>query len=1108
MGIEQKIYTIANAHLDTSWVWTFETTIKNFIPDTFNENFDLFEKYPEYKFNFEGSYRYELMKEYYPKAFEKVKEYVKKGQWSPCGSCYENGDVNIPSPEALIRNIIYGNGFFKDNFGVMSNDIFLPDCFGFGKALPEVAAHCGLTGFSTQKLTWGCSVPIPFDVGRWIGLDGKGIWCAIKPMNYTTVFDKVRTHSTILAKLKENAEKYGFNSTFEYHGVGDQGGSPEESSVKTVVSELRQNSKNAIKVLSATTREFFDDLEKMTDEQKKRMPVYKGEFLMTEHGAGSYTSRTVSKRWNRRSELLGDAAERTAVSSFLLGLSEYPINVLDTAWKSTIAHQFHDDITGTSWMIDYKRNWNDYVRSMNLFSTEYTNAVRALTGAMDTSFASGIPVAVSNTVQAKGSIKQAVSVDIRSEMLPLFTRVYDSKGKEVPSQIKESTKSGFKTVTFIAEVPSNGISVFDVKPSDKPYKGNTGLTVTDNKIENKRYIVIINGDGDISAVYDKILEKDLLSAPVRMEFISDLSIYHYSAWEVKYKDIMRKPFSYAGNAKLRIVDDGPALAAIEIIRSSGNTNIKQVISLDAESDFVKVFNEVDWRHESANLKVSFPVSASAEKSNYDIGVGTFGRAINTRSQFEVPAQRWVDTTDSNGDFGVSILSDSRVGWDKPSSNTVRMTAVHTATNANQWRSSQHVADLGLNRFSFGITGHKGEPDVVSDVADRFCQPMHTFICDSHKGNLDPVFSICSVNSNTVRILGLKRAQKSNKVVIRLCEYTGNPQKKVRVKFALPILKIEEITGDERKLSDIEVVDDELVVDFNAHELRSFALTFNVKRYRRNYGSIDLPYDFKFSSYNDDEKKSLLPNGYSVPAELIPDKITVGGVGYSIGKDGSNALCCKGQVIDVPKGAKSVHFLLTSLVGDKVVSFKADDKEIVATVQDCFEAVGAWDLIGLGETGYIKNEPQYFTFTHTHSAAGDEIAKQFYLFHAVVPCENCSQITFPDDSNIIVVAASYSNIGTKAIPADEHFDSLEKRAFDYKISHYAQSRLSESKFCVVMDKISNKVKGLPENSVITEKRKKRVADGIRNCKDFCVAASEYIRTAEVVASRKIDNLRNK
>ena len=146
---KKKAYVVANAHLDTVWRWTLSKTIKEFIPDTLTKNFELINKYPHYRFNFEGAYRYELIEEFYPLAFEKVKELIEKDRWCISGTAYENGDTNIPTPEALIRNILLGDKYFKEHFGKSSKDLFLPDCFGFSWVLPSFAAHCGLKGFST-----------------------------------------------------------------------------------------------------------------------------------------------------------------------------------------------------------------------------------------------------------------------------------------------------------------------------------------------------------------------------------------------------------------------------------------------------------------------------------------------------------------------------------------------------------------------------------------------------------------------------------------------------------------------------------------------------------------------------------------------------------------------------------------------------------------------------------------------------------------------------------------------------------------------------------------------------------------------------------------------
>ena len=185
-GIDRvpTVYAVATAHLDTQWRWTIQETIDEFIPATLHTNFRYFDRYPGYRFSFEGSFRYQLMKEYYPEEYGRLRQEIAAGRWKVCGSWVDAVDTNIPSPESLVRHALYGNGYFRREFGVESRDVFLPDCFGFGYALPSIAAHCGLTAFSTQKLTWGSANGVPFDVGLWEGVDGSRLVAAIRPGAY------------------------------------------------------------------------------------------------------------------------------------------------------------------------------------------------------------------------------------------------------------------------------------------------------------------------------------------------------------------------------------------------------------------------------------------------------------------------------------------------------------------------------------------------------------------------------------------------------------------------------------------------------------------------------------------------------------------------------------------------------------------------------------------------------------------------------------------------------------------------------------------------------------------------------------------------------------
>src|SRR5437588_9234272 len=140
---EPTLYAVAYAHLDTEWRWEYPQVIQEYLTKTLRNNFALFEKYPHYVFHFTGANRDRLMKEYYPSDFERLKHYVATGRWFPAGSSMEEGDVNSPNAESIIRQILYGNNWFRKEFGMASDEYMLPDCLGFPASLPSILAHAG-----------------------------------------------------------------------------------------------------------------------------------------------------------------------------------------------------------------------------------------------------------------------------------------------------------------------------------------------------------------------------------------------------------------------------------------------------------------------------------------------------------------------------------------------------------------------------------------------------------------------------------------------------------------------------------------------------------------------------------------------------------------------------------------------------------------------------------------------------------------------------------------------------------------------------------------------------------------------------------------------------
>ncbi|MBQ3006333.1 MAG: alpha-mannosidase [Clostridia bacterium] len=1033
MGKKKHVHTIATAHLDTIWNWDFERTVKNYIPQTLNWNFHLFKKLPEYVFNFEGAYRYELMEEYYPEQFEKLKEYVAKGNWYPCGAGWENGDVNVPSPEALFRNFLLGNEYFNEKFDIRSRDVFLPDCFGFGYALPSIARHSNLYGFTTQKLSWGSAYGQPFDIGKWYGPDGKYIIASIKMHNYVAVLDNLRKNKAIKEKLAEN-EAHGMNFTEIFHGIGDRGGGPLPISIRNLRKNMKKNSKSDIVVHSSPSDKVFKQImTEMTEADRDKLPSWNNEFLLTDHGTAGYTARAISKRWNRRGEELADMAERAAAAADWLGTAKYPQKELNTSWKRIINHQFHDDLPGTSVQRAYLRSWNDYGLSLNQLAHEYEKSVEAVASMLDTSFCKGIPVIVNNTMEFNR--KSCVTATLDGEFR--YVSVYDCRGNEIPSQISEIGKNQ-TTIAFVADMPPYSYCVFDVTVNEAPSAIKTELRASDKSLENERYTVTLNENGDIGSVYDKEIGKELLSSPVVLGIFDNYAGgWFYPAWEIKYKQSIRNHNRIARLVKSELIEEGPARCKIQVTQQCDDSVFINKISLSAGSDMVEVQCEFDWNSQRTLCKNIFSFACSNEEATFDLGLGAIKRGNAKPEIYEVPAQKWVDITDKSGEFGVSVLSDCKYGWDKFSDNTLRMTVILTPLNNSRPASVQSMMDLGLNRYGYAICAHKGD-DIsrVQMAAREFSSPMAAFAADKHTGILGSCYSFADISDNEIIIRAIKKAENTDEIVVRINEGSNKAHKNVKLSLGNGIVSAREIYASEEHIGDADVKDGSLVFDIKPYEVKSYALTlapFESKEKSVSCSSVELPLNAKaFSSNQSRSGKGIHGKKYTIPSELVPDTISCGGVTFAISKSDNDSLLADGQTVALDSGYNKLIILCASLDGDKEYTFGIDGKPVKVTVSDIEERPFAWDLYGMKRTAKIKTDVLGWECTHTHSASGDNYAHQLFFFKYEIETNGAKSVTLPGDKNLLILAATQVRTGCECKCITGLYDTVEPREFGFRL----------------------------------------------------------------------------
>jgi alpha-mannosidase len=1046
---DKVLYTVEYAHLDTQWRWDYTKTINDYIKATLDDNFKLLEKYPEYKFNFTGAVRYEMMKEYYPEKYDQLKKYIEQGRWFVSGSSFEENDMLAPSVESVIRQILLGNEYFRKDFGKMSSDAILPDCFGFMADTPSVWVHCGLIGFSTQKLKWKSAVGYPFNIGLWEGVDGQSLMCAFRPGEYSKgLNDKADANGMWAKRIEENGPKYGFYADYHYCGVGDRGGAPKEIRVQNYTDCVKKGD-GKYKIFLTSSDQFYKDI---TPQQKEKLPKYKGDLLLIEHSAGSITSQAYMKRWNRKNEQLADSAERAAVVSIWLGGTIYPAEKFDTAWKRVLASQFHDILPGTSIPKAYEYSWNDEIIALNMFAAALTDSAGAIAQTMDTNVPGKAVVVYNPLAIAREDIVQAELVYPTG--CPNNIEVVGPDGKIVPSQI---LSSGNKLkVLFAANVPSVGFAVYNVKPSESQQKYETGLSVAGNILENKYYKVVINTAGDIQSIYDKQANKELLASPARLAFMYNKPA-KYPAWNMDWKDQQKSPVGYVdGPAEIKIVENGPVRVCIEVSRKRSGSTFKQYISLSSgdAGKIVAVDNQIEWQTHGCALKAEFPLTVSNPNATYNLGLGTIQRNNNHQKKYEVPSQEWFDLTDTNDSYGVSILEDCKYGSDKPTDNVIRLTLLYTPDVRGQKNYlEQQWQDWGRHEFKYAVYGHKGKwsDGMTSWQGRRLNQPLIAFESPNHKGSLGKSYSFASLNTNQVEVLAVKKAERENVVIVRVKELLGKPAQNVQLSIADGIAKAYEVNGQEYKIADANIKDSKLTFDMRGYGIRSFAV--ELKSPQQNitkpaYQAVKLEYNADVISTDKNRTDGKMAQDCSYSAELVPETIVSESIEFTTGPkaDGqNNAVVCNGQEVNLPAGKFSRLYILAAADEDTKGVFKIGSQKTSLSVECWTGFVGQWDnrvfnaefdevknkeelALKSITPGYIKRDTIAWFGKHRHTQTANDAYKFTYMFkYALDIPSGAKTIVLPNNEKIKIFAMTAANNQNDTIkPACMLYDDFSGR----------------------------------------------------------------------------------
>lgn len=716
-----------------------------------------------------------------------------------------------------------------------------------------------------------------------------------------------------------------------------------------------------------------------------RLPRYKGDLELTNHSAGSLTSQAYQKKWNHENELLADAAERASVAAMWLGNRTYPLERLNNAWALVMGGQFHDIAAGTATPKAYEYSWNDDAIARNQFNAVLKDAVEAIASQLDTRGA-GTPVILFNPLN--------------------IPRNYETR-----------------------TVPPVGFAV--TTSGDVPTPDSRLTTHADeHSLENKRYRVKIDDNGDISSILDKHTSRELLSAPARLAFQTEKP-HDWPAWNMDWDDQKQPPRGYVGGpAKVRVLDRGPLRVAVEITRDAEGSHFVQIISLvdlgDA-ADRIEIQNEIDWKTSAAALKATFPLTAKNPKATYNWEVGTIERGNDEPRQFEVPSHQWIDLTDASGNFGVSILTGAKYGSDKPDDSTLRLTLLYTPGLGDGNGASyadQTSQDWGHHEFTYAIYAHDGDwRNGTQWQAVELDQPLMIFQTTKHAGPLGKRFSLLHTSSRNVRVMALKKAEMTDDIIVRVVEIAGKPETDVRIAFASPVTAVREVDAQERKIGNLLIDDEGIAIDLSPYQLRTFALKiappdFHARRVRSQ--SIAL------------KTAELLPG---LATEMLPSTVPFGAIAF---RTNGKALIPEGQQIAIPKPFNRAYVLAAAVEGGQ-------REPPLGRIQYWTGKIGQWDtrlwqtrvvdlppypdappnapprkrtvteFAGL-DPAFMKPAPIAWFASHSHAADGSNLPYQYsYLFAYTVGVNGT--LTLPDNDKIRIFAITASDQGAEIFPVE-------------------------------------------------------------------------------------------
>jgi alpha-mannosidase len=798
-----KVIMTGHSHIDTAWLWTVRESVRK-CGRTFSNVIALMDWHKETVFAQSQAALYDFTKTHFPKVYRRIKDRVQDGKWEIVGNVWVEADTNIPTGESLVRQLLYGREYFLKEFGVTSEIYWLPDCFGFSWALPQIIRRSGMRHFITAKLNNQDTNRFPHSLFTWQGNDGSTITAYIMREAYNGEY----TPEYIDRIWNDFDQKENLQTVLGMYGYGDGGGGPTYGMIE------RGKRLKAFPGLPASEIGRAEDFFRETDTCRDDLPVWNDEMYYENH-RGTYTSQARTKRNNRKGEFLLRNTEMASTMATAECGFEYPAAGLESAWKTLLLNQFHDILPGTSIPAVFEDCDADYASLFKLSRRLWHSAMAAFSDGARTD---ANDIVVWNFLSWEVSSIAKIGVDGRNAV-----SVVDTMGNTVPSSV--STQNGRSELVFLATVPSMGYSIYRMQAA--PPEDAEVVVATPDRLENTHLRITLDTDGLITSIWDKESKREVITQGEKGNLLQVFrdTPGHESSWNLQLH-YQHKFWNLDSAVSIEVVESSATQGVIRVVRQYNKSTITQDIKLVRNSRRIDFETRVDWQEREKLLKASFPVEVRSSKAAYEIQYGAIDRPThwNTsrdRAKFEVCGHKWADL--SEGDYGVSLLNDCKYGYDiKDSRMRISLLKAPIVPDPN--------ADIGDQEFVYSLYPHRGTWQSADTVAQGFelNSPLHAYLPGKHTGSAERQRSFVEIDQKTVVVDCLKRAQDGDGIILRVYE-SAACRCATGVTLAFDVVGVTECNLMEEHEADVEVSNKNSFEFFiKPYEVRTFRIRLAVR----------------------------------------------------------------------------------------------------------------------------------------------------------------------------------------------------------------------------------------------------------------------------------------